>query len=61
MCTNCKYCSVNPSRLPNEVFEQLNFIPVPLLDHTKENYKIFDEVYGSVLNEKDGHKYEIFK
>lgn len=48
--SNKKVCR---SKLQLLFRQQLNFIPAPLLDRTKEHYKKFEEVYGSVPDEKD--------
>ena len=43
---DCKTCSLQSVRLPTDVFDKLNFIPVPILDMTKQHYKKFADVYG---------------
>ena len=40
-------------RLPVDVFQEMNFIPAPLLDSSKEHYLTFDEAYGKMVTEKD--------
>ena len=42
----CAYCSINPLRMPNEVFNSLHFLPYPLLDPSSQKYKPFDQIYG---------------
>ena len=51
--STCYYCSQHPIRLHHDVFSKLHFLPLPLLDSTKEHFKKFDEVYGQPLSEKD--------
>ena len=43
----------SPPRLPDEIFEELHFIPAPLLDASKEHFQKFSAVYGSKTTEKD--------
>ena len=40
------YCAEHPIRLPVEVFRELSFFPLPLLDHTKEHYQKFADIFG---------------
>ena len=42
----CAYCSINVLRMPNEVFNYLQFLPYPLLDPSSQKYKPFDQTYG---------------
>ena len=50
---NCYYCMRHPIRLPHEVFESLHFLPLPLLDSSKQHYKKFKELYGSDPSDVD--------
>ena len=53
-CTNqdCFYCSDNSIRMPSNEFEKLSFVPLPLLDATKEHYRPFLELYGTMPEDK---------
>ena len=48
LCTDksCYYCAEHPIRLPVEVFRELSFLPLPLMDHTKEHYQKFADIFG---------------
>ncbi len=48
--STCSYCSKHPVRMEMELFSQLSFMPLPLLD---EHYKAFTDVYGNPLSDKD--------
>jgi hypothetical protein len=37
-CDNCWFCSLFRPRLPQEVFENLHFIPDPVLTASKDKY-----------------------
>jgi len=54
-CTDvsCFYCQEHPIRLPEDVFHSLSFLPLPLLDNSKEHYKDFSIVYGQVPSDID--------
>ena len=41
------YCVQHPVRMDLEKFKELSFLPLPLLDTTKEHYCRFEELYGS--------------
>ena len=42
--SNCPFCScLQPIRLPEEIFDQLSFLPNPVLDSSKEHYKQFSK------------------
>ena len=58
-CTDslCYYCTQHPIQLTPEVFANLPFLPLPLLDGNKEKYLKFDEVVGKPLSEKDRPSY----
>ena len=47
LCTDksCYYCAEHPIRLPVEVFRELSFLPLPLMDHTKEHYQKFADIF----------------
>ena len=49
----CFYCQENPIRLPIEDFKKLHFLPLPLLDVTKEHYCPFGELCGTLPSDKD--------
>ena len=48
-CTSpdCFYCIGNPVRMPIDDFKALSFVPLPLLDLTKEHYRPFSDLYGT--------------
>ena len=48
---DCFYCRENPIQLPIEDIQKLCFIPLPLLDITKEHYRHFEELYGTPLSD----------
>jgi hypothetical protein len=50
---SCLYCTTHPVRLPQDQFEQLNWLPLPLMDASKEHYKKFEELYGQLPSEVD--------
>ena len=50
---SCSYCCQHPVRLPQSEFERLSFVPLPLLNATKDHYKKFEELYGKVPSEVD--------
>lgn len=54
-CTNlsCHYCQEHPIRLPGDIFETLSFLPLPLLDSSKEHYQKFDNIYGGLPSDID--------
>ena len=58
-CTDeaCYYCLQHPIRLPTEVFSELSFLPLPLLDISKEHYKKFSDIYGQSPDEQDCPSY----
>lgn len=58
-CTDetCYYCAEHPIRLPPDVFHELSFLPLPLLDITKEHYKKFDDLFGQHPDEKGRPSY----
>ncbi len=39
---DCFYCQENPIRLPIAEFKKLHFLPLPLLDLTKEHHRPFE-------------------
>ena len=47
----CGFCT--PIRLPRAVFDDLHFIPAPLLDSSKEHFQKFESLYGTKPSEKD--------
>ena len=49
----CKYCTANKPTLPHDTLSSLSWLPLPLLDQTKEHYQSFDSVYGSPISSKD--------
>ena len=58
-CTDksCNYCAGHPITLPSEVFREHSFLPLPLLDQSKEHYRKFADVFGQTPNEKDHPSY----
>ena len=49
----CKYCVANKPTLPHDTLLSLSWPPLPLLDQTKEHYRSFVFVYGSLISSKD--------
>ena len=49
----CFYCNQHPIRLPMEKFLELNYLPLPLLDESKEYYLKFENVFGKPISESD--------
>ena len=49
-CGDCDFCEMNPVRSP---IQDLNFVPAPLLDDTRQHYVSFGELYGKKPDEKD--------
>ena len=47
----CYYCIEHPVRLPPEQFSELNYLPLPLLDASKEHF--LKEVFWKPLSSKD--------
>ncbi|GBB99535.1 hypothetical protein RclHR1_03550015 [Rhizophagus clarus] len=45
----CKFCL--PIRLPKEIFDELKFIPDPMLSTDLEHYQDFDKLYGTKTRE----------
>ena len=43
----------HPIRLPDDVFNSLSFLPLPLLDTSKEHFLKFTDVYGQLPSERD--------
>ena len=54
-CTDstCFYCQQHPLRLQPDQLSSLHFLPLPLLDATKEHYQKFEEVFGKPLSNSD--------
>ena len=52
-CRDVEYVVCSPLHLPDEIFEELHFIPAPLLDALKEHFQKFSAVYGSKTTVKD--------
>lgn len=54
-CTDlsCYYCQEHPVRLPEDMFGGLCFLPLPLLDNSKEHCQEFSSVYGQPPSDKD--------
>ncbi len=50
---SCSHCRQHPVRLPHDEFEKLNFIPLPILNLNKDNYKKFTELCGQCPSEED--------
>ena len=55
MCSDatCFYCLQHPVRLPADIFKSLSFLPLPLLDDSKEHYQKFSELSGQAPSDKD--------
>lgn len=51
--STCSYCSIHPIRKEMELFSQLSFMPLSLLDLSNEHYKAFTDIYGNPLSDKD--------
>ena len=49
--TDCIYCSLQPPRLPADIFDGLHFLPDPVV--LDGGYEDFDQLYGTVTSEKD--------
>ena len=49
----CSYCTTHPVQLHQSEFDKLKFIPLPLINATKDHYKKFDELYGQPPSEVD--------
>ena len=47
------YCVQYPIRLTEDVLESLSFLPLPLLDTSKEHFQKFAEVYGLQSSENN--------
>ena len=39
--------------MPVEQFKEMSYLPLPILDESKEHFKLFKDVYGQDPNEKD--------
>lgn len=50
---SCCYCSSHPIHMSIEEYKAISFLPLPLLNFTRDHYKPFAEVYGGIPNEKD--------
>ena len=49
----CYYCGKHPARLPRDIFTGLQFVPLPLLNSSKDHYKKFSDRYGEIPSDKD--------
>ena len=50
----CFYCNMSDKpRLPQDIFSSLSWLPLHLLDATKEHYQAFDSVYGKPVSSQD--------
>ena len=49
-CDSCWYCSINPPRLHENIFQSLNFVPYPEVENG--SYKSFDDTYGKETSEQ---------
>lgn len=47
----CAYCTLNPPRLSDEIFEKLHYLPDPVLGKDGDTYLPFNEVYGKDTND----------
>ena len=50
---DCWFCNLQPPRLPEELYEELHFLPDPVLDPVSHQYKVFSEIYGTTTTEDD--------
>ena len=52
--STCFYCGTSGKpRLPQDIFSSLSWLPLPLLDSTKEHYQAFESVYGKPVSSQD--------
>ena len=49
---SCFHCGAHPICL-SEMFQDIHFVPLPLLDASKNHYKKFEEMYGQLPSEAD--------
>ena len=49
----CYYCMQHPIHLPDVVFNSLSFLPLHLLDTSKEHFLKFTHVYGQLPSGRD--------
>lgn len=49
----CSYCCLHPVRLPQSEFNRVNFVPLPLMNTSKDHCKKFEELYGQLPSEVD--------
>ena len=49
----CYYCAQHPVRLPQDIFTGFQFVPLPLLNSSKDHYKKFSDLYGEISSDKD--------
>ena len=47
------YCGQHPVRLPQDIFTGLQFVPLPLLNSSKDHCKKFSDLYGEIPSDKD--------
>ncbi|CAG2208685.1 unnamed protein product [Mytilus edulis] len=50
---DCWYCTLNPPRLPDEVFAALDWLPDPTLNADKSGFLPFSDVYGKETTAED--------
>lgn len=50
-CGECSYCTLNPPRLPEHIFEGLHFLPDAVM--VEGEYKSFEQVYGTETDDSD--------
>ena len=48
----CYYCGQHPVRLPRDIFTGLQFVPLPLLNSSKDHDKKFSDLYGEIPSEE---------
>ena len=52
--STCFYCGTfDKPRLPQDIFSSLSWLPLPLLDSTKEHYQAFEFVYSKPVSSQD--------
>ena len=50
---SCSHCGAHLIRLPESEFKDIQFVPLPVLDISKNHYKKFEEMYSQLPSEVD--------
>jgi hypothetical protein len=50
---DCWYCVLNPPRLSADKFAGLHWLPDPVIDPRTDEYRPFEEVYGTETTDQD--------